>query len=397
MPELIQKISEQPTILIVDDEPINLKLLERALQKEDYCVIKASEGNQALIEAENTNPDLILLDIVMPGMDGYEVCTLLKQNQHTKDIPVIFFSAATDTKNKLKGFEMGGVDYITKPLSAPEVIARVKTHITLHRLQEELDQKNQELNQINQNLEEQVREKTKKLIQQEKSAIIGRLIQGMIHNLKSPLTVITGYNELISSVADLEIKKYSGFIAKAAKQMQQMMDNLMIRSTRDQKAKIEKLNLSCIIEQELALLDANLHFKHNVYKNITLDDSIPSLNLVYSDLSQVFHNLLNNALDAMWQKEEQKIAIKTYQDQDNIYLDIQDNGCGIPADKLDIIFDPFYTSKPVKGEGQDTEPVGTGLGLHTCKDLIGQYGGNIRVKSVLDQGSTFTIVLPKKD
>jgi len=396
MPETKSNKIRKPTILIVDDEPINLKLLERVLQREKYQIIKATNGKEALSAADEFLPNLVLLDINMPLMDGFEACKLLKKNPRTKDIPVIFFSSASDTEKKLKGFEIGAVDYITKPLSSSEILVRVKTHVHIYELQAELNHKNVELNRINQNLEEQVQQKTKKLIKQEKSAIIGRLINGMIHNLKSPLTVIVGYNELIRGVADPESEKYSGFIEKAAEQMQEMMDNMMIRSTRDHKAKVEELNLSCIIEQELALLDANLHFKHNVYKNIDLDNSLPNLNLVYSDLSQVFHNLLNNALDAMWESEEQKICIRTYQDQANIYLDIQDNGTGIPEDKLDLIFDPFYTSKSMKGEQMDSKPVGTGLGLHSCKDLIKHYGGNIKVKSVLQEGSTFTIVLPKK-
>jgi signal transduction histidine kinase len=407
--------NDKAQILVVDDITTNLGVLFDYLKNFGYRVLVAQSGEAALELLEDTLPDIILLDILMPEMDGFETCRRLKENERTKDIPVIFMTAVTETVDKVKGFELGAVDYITKPIQHEEVLARVKTHLTLQSLQKNLRKKNEELAELNRSLEALVNEKTRQLVQQEKSALIGRMIQGIVHNLKTPLTVIQNSNTVIhkklqrvsedNGLASLEEKNAkmvesilqdSELIAKAYTQIMDMVNTLMLKSRMDQQEKVKEIDINALLRQEFDFFNANSQFKHKTHKELKLDENLPQLSLIYSNISQVVENLINNALDAMWERETQKLVVQSRQDNKNVYIDIQDTGMGIPADKIETIFDPFYTTKPAKGEEKEGEPAGTGLGLHTCVELLKPFGGEIRVQSEVGKGSTFTIVLPKK-
>jgi putative two-component system response regulator len=159
-----RKRQEQDTILMVDDNPTNLHVLQATLEGRGYRLLAARDGTSALLVAAKALPDLILLDIMMPGMDGYEVCRRLQSDPVTCDIPVIFLSALEQTEDKVRGFELGAVDYITKPFQPEEVIARVNTHLTMRCLQRQLRQANSELKELNQNLEKKVEERSRELL-----------------------------------------------------------------------------------------------------------------------------------------------------------------------------------------------------------------------------------------
>ncbi len=161
--------SAAEAILLVDDNPTNLQLLFETLDDRGYKLLIAKDGRAALSIAGKANPNLILLDIMMPEIDGYEVCRQLKANPATAEIPVIFLSALTDTKDKVHGLDLGAVDYVTKPFQPDEVIARVNTHLTVYRLKKELDEKNKELKEANDLLEERVKKRTAQLVQLNKA------------------------------------------------------------------------------------------------------------------------------------------------------------------------------------------------------------------------------------
>jgi signal transduction histidine kinase len=215
----------------------------------------------------------------------------------------------------------------------------------------------------------------------------------MVHNFRSPLTVISGYSEFLKDMVDGEAREFVDKIIQAADQLDEMMQNLMIKTSLDRTTTTENVDINTLIKREFDFYNANLRFKHDVEKILELDETLPTVNMVYADLVQVFENLVNNALDAMWNQSFQQIKVTTSYDSENVYIAISDTGIGIEADKIPHLFDPFYTSKPRKDQIIDNEPSGTGLGLHSCQNTLNQYNGKITVESRPGEGSTFRIVL----
>jgi signal transduction histidine kinase len=395
---------KNPKLLIVDDQPHNLGILFDFLTRSGFKIFVALDGESAIQRTEVTQPDLIILDVMMPGIDGFETCKRLKQNPSTQDIPIIFMTALSDTVDKVQGFKLGAVDYITKPIHQEEVLSRIQTHIKLYHLQNQLQTKTEELAHLNQNLEEIVQARTQQLIEQEKTALIGRLTQGIVHNLRNRIQLIISYKCLATgemteeAVSPETTFAYMEKMAEAAWDMSQILDNLMHKSKMDHSLQLTSLNINDILKKELDFWQANLQLKHNVKKKYVLDEHITSISLVYTDISQILDNLISNALDAMWDKEEQMLTIITRQDEDNLYIDVQDTGCGIAPEDLSKVFDPFYTTKPLKGEEkQRNQPTGTGLGIYTCMQILKGFGGDINVTSELNKGSIFTVRIPKQN
>ncbi|WP_293126394.1 hybrid sensor histidine kinase/response regulator [Microcoleus sp. bin38.metabat.b11b12b14.051] len=395
------KNSERSIILIVDDNQTNLDVLFELLRNYGFKVLVALDGESAIEQIEYIHPDLILLDIMMPGIDGFETCLRLKANPSTRDIPIVFMSALSETLDKVKGFQTGAVDYITKPFQHEEVLSRIQTHLTIRTLQKKLEEKNLELAHLNHNLERLVEQKTKQLIDQEKTAIIGRLTQGMVHNLKSPLQVIQTSVDLIETQAtkiqEESLFNYTKYISQAVTKINQIMDTLMMKSRKEQNQDLQAVNINDLVQREIQLLEGNLYFRNKIRKKYFYDEQIESIPLIYSYISQVFYNLINNAMDAMWERKSRELTIVTRQDESSIYMDIADTGCGIAPENFSKLFDPFYTSKPPKGEEKiEGEPTGTGLGLYTCIELLKPFDGEIAISSNVGQGSVFTVVLPKQ-
>lgn len=280
---------------------------------------------------------------------------------------------------------------------------------------EDLDAKNQELAGVNRSLERLVAERTQQLVEQEKTAIIGRMIQGIAHNLKTPLAVVKSNNQLVqkkvqkvlddpaheqlaartqqhlsSLVSDAEL------VGKAQAQIVAIIDTLMLKSRLDHALETKLLDLNELLQHEIEFFQANPIFKHQVKKTVELDEDLPRVELVATNITQVIENLVSNALDAMYGREEKKLILRTRHDEERVYLDVADSGSGIDAANLSRIFDLFYTSKPPKGEAAEGEPAGTGLGLHTCVELLRPLGGRLTVESEVGVGSTFTIELPRQ-
>jgi signal transduction histidine kinase len=391
----------KPLILIVDDTPVNIKILGKIVHSQNYRIAVAQSGKEALKIVAQTYPDLILLDIMMPEMDGYEVCRRLKSDEKTNDIPIIFISAKADSEDIIQGFETGAVDYITKPFYSSEVIARINTHIQLKLSKDYIAKYNSEL-------ETMLEQRTKELVRSERQAAFAQLIQGIVHNLKNPIAKIYGCMELINidkrnildACPDVEKSKdwvnaqqHIDWIQQAATEMNTMIQSMMAKSIRDKTKDIELFDLNQLIKQEYDFLDADLSFKHKIIKKMELCTEPIMIKAVKSEISQIFNNIVRNAIDALHETEDCLIHIETSMKDGYGSFSIKDNGPGIPDDIQKRIFDPFFTTKPTEREENSQKPIGTGLGLHYCLKTIQSYQGDIELESNI-KGTTFKIFIP---
>ena len=219
--------TNRANILVVDDTPENLRLLAGILSEKGYQVRPVPNGKLALSAAQKMPPDLVLLDIMMPEMDGYEVCRWLKDSEVTKDIPVIFISAINDVMDKVKAFEVGGVDFITKPFQVEEVLARIETHLKICFLQQTLQDKNQDLA----NAIHQLQATQDHLIQSEKMAALGQLIAGIAHEINTPLGIIGSSIDNISNLWEDNLEKMPQFFQELSEESQAYFSSLLDRAT----------------------------------------------------------------------------------------------------------------------------------------------------------------------
>ncbi len=415
--------ASEANIMVVDDTPANLRLLESMLRERGHEVRSFPRGALALKAAENDPPDLILLDITMPEMDGFEVCQHLKENENLKEIPVIFISARTETFDKVKAFRSGGVDYITKPFQFEEVLARVETHLQLRQYQVELEWRNKELQQA---LDE-LKAAQAQLVQSEKMASLGVLTAGIAHEINNPVNfigasarglrkmlrhienVLEQYGQINPDNAVEELERINQF--KQELEFDDLLDGLEeltanIHSGAERTAEIVKglRTFSRLDEVEKKLadihenLDSTLALLRNQYKGtITIRKDygdIPPIMCYPGKLNQVFMNILLNAIDAIKRKEgpsaAEEIRIKTSlvdkEDKRFVTIEFIDTGPGIPEQIQNRIFEPFFTTKDV-GEG-------TGLGLSISLGIIESHGGTIKVESTPGKGANFRICLP---
>ena len=252
---------------------------------------------------------------------------------------------------------------------------------------------------------------------QTKLAEFGRMIQGVAHNLNTPLTGIKSSAQLDSVKIDklkskfLEkygeedeemikmidsLKKSSSMISLSGSKMKKIIDNMMQKSRMEQSVIKVQLDIKAVMEQEIEFLMSSMFFKHKVEKHYDFDREIPKIYGLYSDFSQIFVNLIKNALDAMYNVEKKKLTIEIKTQKSNIVIFIKDSGSGIHDDIKEKIFEPFFTTKPMIGEAEDDEPVGTGIGLENVKFTLKEYNAKISVESKVGKGTKFTIKIPIK-
>jgi signal transduction histidine kinase len=366
--------THKAVILIVDDVPTNLSVLMKFLQSTGYKVLVATDGMSALEQTEYTQPDVILLDVMMPGMDGFETCQHLKANPVTQAIPVIFMTALSDPIDKVRGFELGAADYITKPLHQEEVVARVNAHLTLYRQKQEIER-----------LREQDRLRYERLSQYK-----DYLLNTTSHDLKNPLTSIMVSAELLRRyLEDPYLIKRLDHIEISATYMRDLICNLLDLARLEtgmglskEAVSLNELLMTNIVHMEMVALA----------KRITLvlrpleDDVMIECDAF--QVGQVLQNLISNAVK--YSPEEGTVNISAQVNQSWLYVNIMDSGIGIPEADIPHLFERFY--RPNTPEHR--APKGSGLGLSIVQEIVHQHGGEVSVKSQAGVGSTFTFSLP---
>lgn len=365
------------TILIADDTPANLLLLGNLLRSQGYKITEAQDGIIALEQARRTLPDLIFLDVHMPGLTGYEVCEQLKADKMTKDIPVIFISAIDDSDAIVKAFEVGGVDYIAKPLRFKEVLARTQSHLTVLFQRREIEtlrrQDHQQFEAIN-------RMKT-------------HFIGATTHDLKNPMSVIISYIALMERqpdivahpVAQQSLQGIRDGVNKMAELVTNMLDSVQLES---------EIELSLVVTSLNGFLKDCLNGFNVVasQKQIQFTQALPhddvKICIDAKLMKRVMDNLISNALK--YTPKSGHVEITARSEENHAVIQVKDTGMGIPPEDLPHIFKAFY-----RVQHQAHEKIeGTGLGLSIVKAIVEQHKGQISVESTVGKGSTFSITLP---
>ena len=354
----------QTNILIVDDTPANLRLLADILSKAGYLVRPARDGETAVRSAQSAPPDLILLDIVMPHLDGYDVCQQLKADERTADIPIIFISALDNVEDKVKSFTNGGVDYITKPFQSEEVLARVQTHLTIRKLQMDLLEQISELNAF---------------------------CYTVAHDLKSPLATVVGFSELLatslaSNDFDEQIRNIH-IIQTAALKSSNIVDELLLL------AKVRKEDVPCTaVNMAKVIAEVYTRLCHIIEENkaeIILPESWPTVQSYAPWLEEVWANYISNALKYGGKPPSIKLGATKQADGTTKFW-VQDNGNGLTTEEQNLLFTEFSRLNNNKASGH-------GLGLSIVQRIVTKLGGTVGVKSEVGQGSTFYFTLPFAD
>lgn len=361
---------KQATILVVDDTPANLKLLETTLTAQGYRVLTSPRGELALKVAERSHPDLILLDINMPGMNGFEVCAELKKSEGLQDIPVLFISAYTDVEDKVKAFDAGGVDYVSKPFQEKEVLARVDTHLRLNRQRLELEANYKRVNEL--------------------TALRENLTHMIVHDLRSPLSAVSMTlslmggkfrSELPENIAEL-VGNASSSVARMVEMIGSMLDLDRLEAG-EMPVQFEEILLSTVLDEVLAMFDG-------LYDHLSFETKIPEpetgtrcdRNLIH----RVFVNLLANAVRFSPRNGTIRVIIQAGDGE--TVVSVADQGPGIPEEAFGAIFDKFGQAEQAKSLHS------SGIGLAFCKLAVEAHGGRIWVESELEKGSQFNFTIP---
>ena len=413
-------------ILIVDDTAENIRFLSALLLQQGYHVRKAINGKMALMAAQATAPDLILLDVNMPDMNGYEVCTQLKADATTSRVPIIFLSALDEVADKIKAFQVGAVDFITKPFQFEEVLVRLQTHLKIKDLQTQLQAKNDQL----QDAFDHLKQMQAQLVRKEKMLGLGQLVAGVCHELNNPMSFIAGnlnpadnYVEMLLNVVDSYQQAYPqptpsiaamlkdadlDFVASDLKSIIKSMRvgsdrictiiSALRNFSRLGEAESKAIDLHEGLESTVLLLGHRLIDKPNMPSIQVIRDyaKLPLVTCYVSELNQVFLNLLNNAIDALESQAAQSltsypsptILLSTeLTDEHTLTIRVKDNGIGIPDTVGMRLFEPFFTTKPV---GQ-----GMGLGLAISYQIIVEkHNGHLSYRSTPEHGTEFIIQMP---
>ena len=421
------------TLLVVDDEANNRNVIVAQLKNEGYAIMTAGSGEEALELIDQQLPDLILLDVMMPGISGFDVAEILKSEERTANIPIIMVTALSDSKSRLAGLTNGVEEFLTKPVARAELVMRIRNLLRLKEYQDELSS-------YSNSLEERVAESTlelenanlqlsgtqTQLLQAEKLAALGQLAAGVAHEINNPvgyvnsnlgtlkgylkdmLDILQAYERInrqqppdpaeLIALNQLKDKLELDYICEDAPQLideslegllrvRTIVQDLKSFAHIDGQPEWKLADLHECLDSTLNIANNEIKYKAKIVKEYGV---IPEIECLGSQLNQVFLNLLVNAAHAIPDSTPGTITVRTACTDDEVSVEISDTGCGIPAANLLRIFDPFFTTKPI---GQ-----GTGLGLSLSYGIVQRHGGRIEVRSEVREdvgrGTTFRVVLP---
>ncbi|XXY49394.1 response regulator [Sorangium sp. So ce269] len=407
-------------VLLVDDDPGSLKLLSEALAGQPLLTLAvAVDGEMALRQIRREAPDLVLLDAVMPGMDGFEVCRRLKADPATREIPILFMTVLADTASRVRGLELGAVDYVSKPFVREELVARVRTQLAIHAAARALSEKNEELARAQASLELEVARRTEELraanerlareleltrtaelkVQkaQDELAHLNRvsamseLAASLAHELSQPLAAILSNAqaaERLLAHAPPDIAEVRAALAdimaddRRAGQIIQRMRAML----RKGELSVAALDLDELIREVVRLM-ASAALLAATTVRIELAPGLPRVRGDGIQLQQVLLNLLVNALDAVARRppEARLVVVRTRRAAGGqVELSVADSGDGIPPADLERVFEPFFTSKPQ----------GLGVGLAISRSIVEAHGGRLWAEHCPGEGATFRCALP---
>jgi len=362
------------TLLIVDDTPDNVKVLLSVLSHEGFKVLVAQDGEQGLETIEYVRPDLILLDIMMPGLNGFEVCQILKEREETRYIPIIFMTALTDTADKVRGFELGAADYITKPIQHEEVLARVNTHLKLYRLQRQLTIKNAKLHQHTMELD--------------------AFAHTVAHDLKNPLNAIINLTKIVLNTSKIDqpitpkLLERLGVVSQAGEQMHNIIDALLLLAgVSNKKVETTQVDMLEIIDKILA--NRLNYFVKKYNTEIICSDNFVSAKGYAPWIEEIWANYITNACKYGGEPPRIELGCELLNDdkQNKVKYWVKDNGQGLTVEAQAKLFTPFTRLHTGRAEGY-------GLGLSIVQQIVEKLEGKAGVESEIGQGSLFYFILP---
>jgi len=353
-------VEKKTKILIVDDAVDTVELLKKRLRFEGYDTAEAYDGEEALKQVAEYNPDLIILDVMMPKLDGYEVCERLKSDENTKYIPILMLTAKGEIEDKVKGLDIGADHYLPKPFDYKEVSARVRSLVASKAARE-------------------------KLVEEEKSEALEQMMEGVAHEIRNPLTSIGGFARRVHDrlAQGDPNKKYMELIITDVARLENMIKELLELETTAISYR-ELTNINDVIMEALTSFEQDLEDK-GIEARTELGDNLPLISIDQEQMKMALANLVENSIEAM--QDRLKILTITSRISDGrMEIQVSDTGTGIPKDKIKNIFDPFFTSKTR----------GPGVGLTFTLKIIQEHRGTISAESEPGKGTTFTIRLPLK-
>lgn len=362
---------DKGTLLIVDDTPANISILFDFLSEKGFKVLVAQEGSRAIQKAKYAKPELILLDIMMPGIDGFETCELLKADAETRDIPIIFMTALTDTINKVKGFQLGAADYITKPIQHEEVLARITAQLNFSNLKKQLESRTLELEKRNMELD--------------------AFARTVAHDLKNPLNAVIGYTEMLVSecstttLPDEEMIEILSLVEQAGHKMVGIIDSLLLLAgvAKQGDVKTQPIDMKVIIQQVLQRLS---YMIKQYQTDIILPNSWPIVQGYAPWIEEVWTNYISNGMK--YGGRPPQLELGNYEVEPGlIRFWVRDNGPGLTLEAQAKLFTPFTRVHTGSTEGH-------GLGLSIVRQVIEKLGGQVGLESSEGQGCLFYFTLP---